>query len=483
MTKPIKFFRGQGVPLEMHRTRVVQKLNLPEVDERLKALEEAGNNLYLLNNENVFLDMLTDSGVNAMSDKQVAAMMQADDAYAGSTTFYELKDLLTEIFGMDHFLPAHQGRACEHILAETFVSQGDVVPMNYHFTTTKAHIVKKGGRVEELINDEGTVCKSDRLFKGDMSIDKLQSLVDEVGVSRIPFVRLEAGTNLIGGQPISFKNICQVTDFCKKKGLMTVLDASLLQDNLYFLKRFDPACKDLEIKEITRKIGGCFDIIYFSGRKLGSARGGGICMKAKENWDAMKENITLYEGFLTYGGMSVKEMAAMTVGLKESLDFDMISQGPIFIEYMVNSLVERGIPVVTPAGGLGCHVDAMTFVDHIPGEEYPAAALASAFYLAGGVRTMERGTLSEDRNPDGSEHLASMELMRCAMPRRVFSMSHVDYAVDRLTWLFENRELISGLRFTEEPKTLRFFVGRLEPVNDWQDQLVAKFKKDFGDSL
>lgn len=483
MTRPIKFFRGQGAPLELHRARIVQKLNLLGVDERLQALKEAGNNLYLLSNDDVFLDMLTDSGVNAMSDQQMAAMMQADDAYAGSRTFFELKDTLTDIFGMDHFLPAHQGRACEHILAETFVKPGDVVPMNYHFTTTKAHIVKKGGRVEELINDGGIVCQSDQLFKGDMDLNKLKKLVQDVGKDRIPFVRLEAGTNLIGGQPISFKNIREVTGFCRDQGLMTVLDASLLQDNLYFLKKLDPECRFLSINEITRKLAACFDIVYFSGRKLGSVRGGGICMKTKELWDAMKENVTLYEGFLTYGGMSVKEMAAMTIGLQETMDMDMISQGPIFIEYMVKRLTERGIPVVTPAGGLGCHVDAMSFVDHVPGEEYPAAALASAFYIAGGVRTMERGTLSEDRNPDRSEHLAAMELMRCAMPRRVFTMSHVEYAVDRLTWLFENRHLIGGLKFTEEPKTLRFFVGRLEAIGDWQEKLVAKFKEDFGDSL
>lgn len=483
MSRPIKFFKGEGVPLEMHRTRVVQKLNLLDVDARLKALQGAGNNLYLLSNEDVFLDMLTDSGVNAMSDKQMAAMMQADDAYAGSATFYELQEVLKDIFNMEFFLPAHQGRACEHILAETFVSEGDVVPMNYHFTTTKAHIVKKGGRVVEVINDGGVICQSDQLFKGNMDLGKLKAVIDEVGVEKIPFVRLEAGTNLIGGQPISFQNIVEVTDFCKEKGIMSVLDASLFQDNLFFLKTLDPNCKDLEIKEIARKVADRFDILYFSGRKLGSVRGGGICMRTKELWDRMKENVTLYEGFLTYGGMSVKEMAAMTVGLKETMDIDMISQGPIFIEYMVNKLADRGIPVVTPAGGLGCHVDAMTFVEHIPGEEYPAAALASAFYLAGGIRTMERGTLSEDRNPDGSEHIAPMELMRCAMPRRVFSMSHIEYAVDRLTWLFENRDLIGGLRFTEEPETLRFFVGRLEPVDDWQEKLVRKFKEDFGDSL
>lgn len=483
MTKSIKFFKGEGIPLEMHRARIVQKLNLPDVDERLSALEDAGNNLYLLNNEKVFLDMLTDSGVNAMSDRQLAAMMQADDAYAGSRTFYELETTLKDIFNMEYFLPAHQGRACEHILAETFVKQGDVVPMNYHFTTTKAHIVKKGGRVEELINDGGTVCASEQLFKGNIDLNKLSNIVSEVGKEKIPFVRLEAGTNLIGGQPISFRNMVETTEFCRKNGIMSVLDASLLQDNLFFLKELDEECKGLKIKEICRKIAAMFDIVYFSARKLGFVRGGGICVKTKALWDRMKENVTLYEGFLTYGGMSVKEMAAMKVGLEETMDIDVISQGPQFIAYMVERLKQREIPVVTPAGGLGCHIDAMSFIEHVPGEQYPAAALSSALYIAGGIRTMERGTLSEDRNPDGSEHLASMELVRLAMPRRVFSMSHLDYAIDRIEWLYENRDMIGGLRFTEEPKTLRFFVGRLEPVGSWQEDLVRKFKQDFEGSL
>ncbi len=479
----IQFYSGENIPLEMHKARVVQQLHLPPVEERLEALQEAGNNLYLLKNPDIYLDMLTDSGVNAMSDHQLAGMMDADDAYAGSRTFFELKGKLTELFGMEHLLPTHQGRACENIIAGSLVKPGDVCPMNYHFTTTKAHIVKKGGRVVEVVKKGGLVTDSSDPFKGNFDLEELERIINEVGPENIPFVRVEAGTNLIGGQPISLENIEDIDRTCKVYGITMMLDASLLQDNLYFMKIREEKCKNMSIREITKEVASHFDIIYFSARKLGFARGGGICVRTKEMWDSMKEAVTLYEGFLTYGGMSIKEIAAITVGLEETMDFDVISQGPLFIEYMVNELDKRGIPVVKPAGGLGCHIDAMKFIPHVPGEQYPAAALSSALYLAGGIRSMERGTLSEDRNPDGSEHLASMELVRCAMPRRVFTLSQVKYAIDRITWLWDNRQLIEGLRFTEEPKTLRFFVGRLEPVSDWQKKLAEKFREDFPRSL
>lgn len=478
MTK-IKFYSGKEIPLEMHRTRVVQKLNLRPIDERAKALETAGNNLYLLHNDDIFLDMLTDSGVNAMSDKQLARMMDADDAYAGSTTYFELEDKIKEIFGFDYFLPVHQGRAAENILACTYVKEGDVVPMNYHFTTTKAHIVANGGTVVEVLDPKGYITASEDLFKGDFNLDHLRQVIEEAGPDHVPFIRIEAGTNLIGGQPISLQNMKNVIAIAQEYGIMTVLDASLLQDNLYFIKTREDAYKDASIREITREISDLFDIVYFSARKLGFARGGGICCRTKEIWDEMKELLTLVGGFLTYGGMSIKEIGAITQGLEETMDFDVISQGPMFIDYMANRLAESGVPVVLPGGGLGCHVDAADFVPQVKGEEYPSAALCAALYLVAGIRTMERGTLSEDRNPDGSEHIAEMELMRCALPRRVFTLSQVEYAVDRIAWLYEHRDLIGGLRFTEEPKTLRFFVGRLEPVSDWQEKLVAAFKQDF----
>ena len=479
----VTFYSGEAVPLEMHKVRIVQKLALVPIERRLAAINEAGNNTFLLKNRDIFLDMLTDSGVNAMSDKQLAAMMESDDSYAGSATFTKLENKIKELFNKDYFLPVHQGRAAENIIARVFVTPGSVVPMNYHFTTTKAHIMLNGGVIEELIVDEGLQVNSTHPFKGDLDIAKLRTLIAQRGAGSIAFVRIETGTNLIGGQPHSLENVRQVRAVCDQFGLQLVLDASLLADNLYFIKTREAGCRAMSIRAITRELSDLSDIIYFSARKLGCARGGGICTSSKDAFMKMRELVTLYEGFLTYGGMSVREIEAITVGLDETMDEDMISQGPIFIEYMVNELARQGVPVVTPAGGLGCHLNALQFLPHVPQTQYPAGALASALYLAGGVRGMERGTISEQRDDNGKETLANMELLRLALPRRVFTLSQLKYAIDRIVWLYKNRDLVGGLVFVEEPKLLRFFFGKLQTTSDWHNKLVAKFRADLGDSL
>ncbi|MFJ7732204.1 tryptophanase [Lysinibacillus sp. NPDC097231] len=479
----IKFYSGESIPLEMHKVRIVQKLNLPPVERRIIAIKEAGYNTFLLKNEDIFMDMLTDSGVNAMSDRQQAAMLEADDSYAGSATFTKLENKIEEIFGTKYFLPTHQGRACENILAQVYVTPGSIVPMNYHFTTTKAHISLNGGRVEEIFLEEALNLTSDVSFKGNVDIDKLKALIAENGAEKIAFVRMEAGTNLIGGQPFSVANMREVRAVCDEHNVLLVLDASLLADNLYFIKEREEQYKYATIRDITREMADLSDIIYFSARKLGFARGGGICTNNEEAYLKMREYITLYEGFLTYGGMSVREMEAITVGLEETMDEQMINQAPQFIAYMTDELIKRGVPVVTPAGGLGCHVNAMDFVPHIEQSAYPAGALAAAIYIVSGVRGMERGTLSEQRDENGIETLSAMELVRLALPRRVFTLSQVKYAVDRIAWLYDNRELIDGLEFVDEPKVLRFFFGKLETTSAWPEKLAAKFREDFGDSL
>jgi tryptophanase len=426
------------------------------------------------------MDMLTDSGVNAMSDNMQSAMLRADDAYAGSETFYRMNDKLTEIFGIKYLLPAHQGRACENILATRFVNPGNCVIMNYHFTTAKAHITRLGGHVEELVKDEGLVSKSTLPFKGNIDLDKLEACIKKETPENVSYMRLEAGTNLIGGQPISYENMKAATEITRKYGIINVLDASLLQDNLYFIKTREESMKDKSIAEITRMIADLFDIVYFSGRKFGFARGGGILVRDEEMFHSMEDLVPMFEGFLTYGGMSVKEMEAMIIGFDESLDMDIISQGPQFIKYCVDQLEAYGVPVITPGGGLGVHLDASEFVSHIPQQEYPAGALVCALYLCGGIRGMERGTLSEERNADGSERFASMELVRLAFPRRVFTLSQTEYVIDRVKWVYDHRDMIGGLRFVHEPKTLRFFTGRLEAVSDWPEKLVAAYQADFG---
>ncbi|MBQ7944590.1 MAG: tryptophanase [Lachnospiraceae bacterium] len=477
----IKFYSRDPLPMEMHKVKIVQKLNLLPAKERLAKMKEAGFNTFLLHNGDIFMDMLTDSGVNAMSDNMQSAMLRADDAYAGSETFYRMQNKLEEIFGISNLLPTHQGRACEHILATHFVKPGNCVIMNYHFTTSKAHVTRLGGYVEELVKDEGLVSKSNLPFKGNIDMDKVKACVEKEGADNIAYMRLEAGTNLIGGQPISYENMKEATEYAKANGIVTILDASLLQDNLYFIKTREESMKDKSIREITRMVADLFDIIYFSARKFGFGRGGGILVRDEKLFHEMEDYITMFEGFLTYGGMSVKEMEALIIGFEETMDFDVISQGPQFIDHCVRMLDAHGIPMITPGGGLGAHIDARAVVSHIPAEQYPAGSLVAALYLCGGIRGMERGTLSEERNPDGSERIASVEMVRLAFPRRVFTLSQTEYVIDRVKWLYDHRDLIGGLRFVHEPKTLRFFTGRLEPVSDWPEKLVAAYEAEFGE--
>jgi tryptophanase len=479
----VEFFSGEKVPLEMHKARMVQRVHLRHAEERLAVLLATGNNTFLLPNRDVYLDMLTDSGVNAMSEAQYAAMLLADDSYAGSETFYRQERTIQEFFGVKHFLPAHQGRACENIIATAYVKPGDYMVTNYHFTTTKAHVTRVGGLVYECVSDEASESDSTNPFKGNYEMAKLEEFVKRVGTEKIAFVRIEAGTNLIGGQPVSLANMRQVSEFARSKGLKVIFDASLLADNLYFIKTREKACERRPLDEIVREMSSLMDIIYFSGRKLGCARGGGFALSGEADYRLLRDYVPLFEGFLTYGGMSVREMEAMNVGIQETLDIDVISQTPIFVEALGSELVSKGVPVVTPFGGLGCHVDAMKFIPHVPQVQYPAGALGSAVYLVSGARGMERGTMSEQRNADGSEHLSPVELLRLAVPKRVFTLSQMKFVADRLGWLWEHRDLIGGLEFEEEPATLRFFLGRLRPVGDWQQRLVRAFKEDMPNGL
>lgn len=479
----VKFYKGPDMPLELHKVRVVQKLHLVPVERRLDAMKEAGFNTFRLGTKDVYLDMLTDSGTNAMSDNQLSAMMRADDAYAGSQSFERLQKAVEDVLGKKYLLPVHQGRAAENVICRTFVKPGNVIPMNYHFTTVLAHVTENGGKIEELLHDHAFQLKSDHPFKGNMDIEKLEKCIQENGVENIPFIRMEASTNLIGGQPFSLANLMDVRRIADKYGIMLVLDASLIGENAYLIKQREDNWKENTMGEILKMMTGLADLVYFSARKLSSSRGGGICTNQKALYAKMEAMIPLYEGFLTYGGISVREIEAMAVGLHETLDETMICQSPTYIKYLVEELEKRGIPMVTPPGVLGAHVNAMEFCKHIPQEEYPAGALAAAFYICSGIRGMERGTMSSVRDEEGKEILADVELLRLAVPRRVFTRSQINYVIDRMTWLWDNRHLIGGLKFTYEPPVLRFFMGGLEPTSDWPSKLMDKFRKDFGDSL
>ena len=376
----IRLSNGTEIPIEMHKVRIVQKVRLAPARERLKAMEAAGYNTFLLRSRDIFLDMLTDSGTNAMSDNQLAAMMQSDDAYAGSESFYKLADAVQEIFGYKYVLPTHQGRAAEHLLAKTFVKPGHIVPMNYHFTTTKAHFDLAGGKVLELYTPEALKATSSCPFKGNMDLGRLQAAIEKAGAENVSFVRMEATTNLIGGQPFSLENLKQVKALIEPLGIFLVLDGSLISENAYFIRQREPGYENASIRDIIREMMSVADLCYLSGRKSCSVRGGFIATNRKDLDEAIRPWLPVYEGFFTYGGMSSKEIEAMAVGMREMTELEVAGSSADAIKYFVGLLLEKGVPVVTPAGGLACHVDAMRFIDHVPQSEYPAGALAAAVY-------------------------------------------------------------------------------------------------------
>ncbi|MEO0185533.1 MAG: tryptophanase [candidate division WOR-3 bacterium] len=472
---------GREIPVELYKTRVIQKINLAPARQRLKAMEEAGYNTFQLKTKDIFLDMLTDSGVNAMSDQQWAGWITTDDAYAGSMTFYEFAEAVKEILGYDCVMNVHQGRAAEHLLSKVFCKPDGVVITNYHFTTTRAHIEVTGtSECLELFTDEALNTKSTCLFKGNMDIDKLKKGIKKYGKDKIGYIRMEATTNLLGGQPFSMENLKQVRKVCDENGLLMILDGSLIAENAYFIWKREKGYENKTIAEIIREMCSIPDIFYMSGRKNTCVRGGFIATNNKELFAQLEPWLPVYEGFYTYGGMSMREIGAMTVGLREMVDPSVAGSSIEQIKFFVEKLDNLGIPVVTPPGGLACHIDARKFLPHMKKEEYIAGALTAALYLASGVRAMERGTISMDRAKDGTELYADLELTRIAIPRRVYSISHIEYIIERLQWLYEHRNLIKGLKFVFEPPVLRFFVGKLAALENWGAKLTEAFEKDFG---
>lgn len=478
----VKLTDGREIPIEMHKVRMVQRTRLPSIRQRLEAIEEAGYNTFLLKSRDLFLDMLTDSGTNAMSDNQFASMMVSDDAYAGGESYYKMLDAIKEVFGMEYSVPVHQGRAAEHLLAKIFVKPGQAVPMNYHFTTTKAHFEMGGGTVYELYHKEALNTASDHPFKGNLDPEQLLALIGKYGASNVSFVRMEATTNLIGGQPFSMGNLKEIRGICQRHSIPVVIDCSLISENAYLIHRREPGYDQKTIAQIVREIADQADMLYLSGRKSTCVRGGLMATNRKEYFDQLKAWLPVYEGFITYGGMSSKEIEAMAVGLREMMDYEVASSSPDQIEYFVNQMVRREIPAVTPPGGLAGHVDAMKFLPHIPQSQYPAGCLAAALYLVSGARGMERGTISMDRDSDGNDVFSDLELCRLAVPRRVYSSAHMDYVVDRLSWLLRHRDLVGGLEFYEEPPVLRFFTGRLRALNNWSQKLAEAFIAEFGEA-
>ena len=460
----ITFYKHEPIPMEMHKVKIVQQLHLLPTAQRLEKMQQAGFNTFQLHNGDIFLDMLTDSGVNAMSDRQQAAMLQADDAYAGSETFFRMQAKLQELFGIENCLPAHQGRACENILATRFVKPGSCVIMNYHFTTAKAHITRLGGRVEELVKKEGLESRSDLPFKGDIDLDALAACIQRETPENIPFVRLEAGTNLIGGQPISYANMKAATAICHRHSLLTVLDASLLQDNLYFIKTREPGYADKTIKEIVLEMYADADAATMSCKKDAIVNMGGFIATRKEDWyEGAKSFCIPYEGYLTYGGLNGRDLNAVAVGLDENTEFDMLETRIHQVQYLAKKLDEYGIPYQRPVGGHGVFIDADKVLTHVPKEEFPAQTLTCELYLEAGIRGCEIGYMLADRDPVTHENrFGGLDLLRLAIPRRVYTDNHMDVIAAALKNVYDRREQVTrGVAIEWEAPLMRHFTVKL----------------------
>ncbi|WP_434731926.1 tryptophanase [Thermogladius sp. KZ2Tp1] len=464
--------------VEGFRVRVVERIRLPSLEERLLAIREAGFNTFLLKADDVFLDMLTDSGVNAMTVEQLAGMVSAQDAYAGSNTYEELARAVEEVLGFKYTLPVHQGRAAEHLVAKTLVRPGSFVVTNFHFTTTRAHVELAGGALVELPIPEALDTSSEHPFKGNMDAARLEEFLAR-NRERTAFVRVEALANLLGGQPVSMENIKLVKEICERYGVPLVVDGSMIDWNSYFVKERELGSWPLG--KIIKEFASHADVFYMSARKAGSVRGGLLATNNREFYEKIAVLLPVFEGFLSYGGMSVKEIAALAVGLRQLAEEELIGSEIELIKNGVRELDRAGVPVVKPPGGLGIHVDALKFLENVPRNRYPAGALTTAFYIASGIRGMERGAISNDRLPDGREEYPALELMRLAFPRKTYLRNHVEYLVDRLVWLYENRDVVKGLEWVYEPPVLRFFLGRLRDVGNWSQTLADNYRREFGE--
>ncbi|UYT06962.1 tyrosine phenol-lyase [Treponema denticola] len=456
----------KNYPAEPFRIKVVETVKMIDKDQRAKVAKEAGYNTFLINSEDVYIDLLTDSGTNAMSDKQWAGMMIGDEAYAGSRNFHHLEETVQEIFGFKHLVPTHQGRGAENLLSRIAIKPSQYVPGNMYFTTTRYHQEANGGIFVDIINDDAHDAGKNVPFKGDIDLNKLEKLIKEKGAENIAYVCLAVTVNLAGGQPVSMKNMKAVRELTKKHGIKVFYDATRCVENAYFIKEQEAGYADKSIKEIVREMFSYADGCTMSGKKDCIVNiGGFLCMNDEELFQAAKEFVVVFEGMPSYGGMAGRDMEAMAIGLKEALQFEYIEHRIKQVRYLGDKLLEAGVPIIEPVGGHAVFLDARRFCPHLKQTEFPAQALAAELYIESGVRSMERGIVSAGRDPKTREnHVPKLETVRLTIPRRVYTYKHMDIVADAVIKLYKHKEVIKGLKFVYEPKQLRFFTARFEHI-------------------
>lgn len=454
-------------PPEPFRIKVVESIRLISRAEREDALRQAGYNVFALHAEDVFIDLLTDSGTGAMSHEQWAALMHGDESYAGARSFQRLAEAMRQIFGFRHFMPTHQGRAAENILAALLVKEGQYIPSNMHFDTTEANIRARGGRPTNLIISQASSPTNRHPFKGNMDIEKLRAFIREVGVENIPLGMITITNNAGGGQPVSMENMRQVAATYREFGIPFFIDACRFAENAYFIKLREPGYQDKSTLEIAREIFALADGATMSAKKDAIVNiGGFLAMNDDELYQRACNELILREGFITYGGLAGRDLDAMAVGLWEGLDENYLAYRLGQTAYLAERLLESGIPIVEPPGGHAVYLDAGRLFPHIPQADFPGQALAVELYRQGAIRASEIGSVMF-AHPDpetGQMIYPALELVRLALPRRVYTQSHLDYVVDTIASIAERREEVRGFRFTYAPRLLRHFTARFEPL-------------------
>ncbi len=448
---------------EPYKMKMVELLKMTTKQQRVKAIKEAGFNTFLLKSEDVYIDLLTDSGTNAMSDAQWGSLMQGDEAYAGSKSYYKFEAAIQKHYGYKYIIPTHQGRGAENILSKILIKKGDVVPGNMYFTTTRLHQELAGGLFTDIIIDEAHDPLNLHPFKGNVDLAKLEKVVKKYGAKRIPYVSIATNVNMAGGQPISMANLKELRAYTKKQGIRIIHDMTRVAENAYFIQQREKGYDKKTVAQIVMEICSLTDGATMSAKKDALVNIGGFM--ATNEWDVYEEArnmVVVYEGLHTYGGLAGRDMEAIAIGIEESLDDNHQRARVGQVEYLGERMIEYGVPIVKPIGGHGIFVDAKSFLPHLTQDQFPAQALAAEIYIDSGVRTMERGIVSAGRKANGDNYYPKLELVRFTIPRRVYTQAHMDVIAESTAAVFERRKSIKGLKMIYEPKYLRFFQAKFE---------------------
>ena len=453
---------------EPWKIKMVEPLTMTDPTYRQKALQEAGYNTFLLRSDDVYIDLLTDSGTNAMSDRQWAGLMLGDEAYAGSRNFYHLEEAIQTTYGYKYIVPTHQGRGAEHLLSQAMITPGQYVPGNMYFTTTRQHQELAGGIFVDVIIDEAHDPQSLHPFKGDVDLDKLQALIERVGAANVAYISLAGTVNMAGGQPVSMANVRRLRELCDRFGIRIYLDATRMVENAFFIQEREPGYADKSIARILKEFCSYTDGAWMSAKKDNLVNiGGWLAVNHSDLFEQLRNMVVIFEGLHTYGGLAGRDMEAIAIGIGEAVQDDHVRARIGQVRYLGQLLLDWEIPIVQPIGGHAVFLDARRFYAHIPQDQFPAQTLAAELFLDSGIRSMERGVVSAGRDPKTGDHrYPKLELTRLTIPRRVYTQAHMDVIAESVKAVYDIREQTRGLKMVFEPKFLRFFQARFEPIGE-----------------